>query len=82
MTIAELMEKDRSAFRGFDKWMRFRFIEALNEETPVEKLKEKPYFLDLSDTEKAVYELELADLKEERKARPWAAYEARYKDID
>ena len=82
MSIKDIFEKDGTVFDsfGFTEWDRY--YRALNAETPVEKLSEKPWFLDLTDNEKLCYMEELKKLKEERKSFPAAAYEVRLKDFD
>lgn len=82
MTTGEVFAKDKTVFNGFndDKW--FRYYSALNKETPVEKVKDKPYYLELTDNEKICYNSELESLVEERKKYPWASYEVRLRDLD
>ena len=82
MTVKEIFEKDKTVFDGFDfeKWNRY--YRALNAETPVEKLAEKPYFLKLTENEKICYLDDLKKLREERKSFPQASYEVRLKDFD
>ena len=80
MTTKEIFEKDKSVFDGFDydKWRRY--YSAINAEVPVEKVKDAPYFLNLTGSEKRCYQIELDSLVEERKSFPQAAYEVRTKD--
>lgn len=82
MTIAEVWEKDRTVFSGFnaDRW--FRLYSALNREIPVDKIQDEPFYLKLTDNEKLCYEISLKELVEERKDRPWARYEVSLKDLD
>ena len=82
MTSKEIFEKDKTVFDSFDfeKWNRY--YRALNAETPVEKLSEKPYYLEMTENEKICYEDSLSKLKKERKSFPQAAYEVRLKDFN
>jgi hypothetical protein len=82
MTTGEVFAKDKTVFNGFndDKW--FRYYSALNKETPVEKVKDKPYYLELTENEKICYNSELKKLVNERKEYPWASYEVRLRDLD
>lgn len=82
MTTGEVFAKDKTVFHGFndDKW--FRYYSALNKETPVEKVKDKPYYLELTDNEKICYNNSLQSLKEDRKKFPKACYEVRLRDLD
>ena len=82
MTTGEVFAKDKTVFHGFndDKW--FRYYSALNKETPAEKVKDKPYYLELTENEKICYNSELEKLVNERKKYPWASYEVRLRDLD
>lgn len=82
MTVDEVHRTDKTIFSSFndDKW--FRYYDALNKETPVEKVKDKPYYLELTENEKICYNGELQSLVEERKKYPWASYEVRLRDLD
>lgn len=82
MTVKEIFEKDKNVFRSFDFNMWDRYYKALNKETPVEKIVESPYYLELSENEKICYVDDLKKLKEERKSFPQAAYEVRLKDFN
>ena len=82
LTTKEIFEKDKTVFDGFnsDKW--FRYYSAINKEVPVEKVKDAPYYLDLTGSEKECYKNSMASLIEERKDFPQASYDVRYKDLD
>lgn len=82
MTVDEVHRTDKTIFNSFndDKW--FRYYDALNKETPVEKAKDRPYYLELTENEKICYNGELQSLVEERKKYPWASYEVRLRDLD
>lgn len=82
MNVKEIFEKDKSVFDSFnfEKWNRY--YRALNAEVPVEKVKDKPYYLDMTENEKLCYVDDLESLKKERKSFPQAAYEVRLKDFD
>ena len=82
MDMKELWEKDKTMFDDFDfdKWNRY--YRALNKETPVEKVSEAPFYVELTDNEKLCYQHELDSLKEDRKTFPQAAYEVRLRDFD
>ena len=82
MTSSEVWAKDKTLFKNFndDKW--FRYYSALNKETPAEKVKDKPYYLELTENEKICYNSELEKLVNERKKYPWASYEVRLRDLD
>ena len=82
MPVEEVFRTDKTVFDSFDfdKWNRYYM--ALNAETPVEKLAEKPYFIELTENEKICYLDSLKKLKEERKSFPQAAYELRLRDFD
>ena len=69
-------------FRDFGKDDWFRYYRAINDEVPVDKISEDPYFLKLTDEEKICYENAVDELVEERKKSPWAGYdiESRYFD--
>ena len=82
MAMKELFEKDKSLFRKFDNDAWFRYYSALNKETPVEKVKGSPFYLELSDGEKACYVEALKSLKEDRKICPEVRYEVRLRDLD
>ena len=82
MTTAEVFKKDPHVFDGFNKDKWFRYYAAINKEVPVEKVKDEPYFLELTDNEKICYNNALNSLVEERKSFPQASYEVRYKDLD
>ena len=82
MNVKENFETDKSVFDSFnfEKWNRY--YRALNAEVPVEKVKDKPYYLDMTENEKLCYVDDLESLKKERKSFPQAAYEVRLKDFD
>ena len=82
MTAKEIFETDKSLFDSFDfdKWNRY--YKALNREIPVEQVKDKPFFLELTENEKICYLDDLEKLKEERKSFPQAGYELSLKDFD
>ena len=82
MTTKEVFDKDKGAFSKFGAEEWFRYYSALNAEVPVDKVKDKPYFLKLSDGENECYKNSLEKLINERKSFPQAAYEVRYKDLD
>lgn len=82
MTTREIIAKDKSAFSEFDKDKWFRYYAALNAETPVEKAKDKPYFLELTDSEKMCYQNSLDGLLKDRKTCPGVRYELNYKEFE
>jgi hypothetical protein len=82
MTTSEVFAKDKTVFNGFDDDKWFRYYSALNREVPVEKVKEKPYYLELTENEKICYNNGLKSLLEERKTFPQASYEVRLRDLD
>lgn len=75
MSIGEIFEQDKSVFDsfGFAEWDRY--YRALNAEIPVEELQNDPWFLDLTEGEKACYLVALHKLKEERERIPGVSYE-------
>lgn len=82
MTTEEVFKKYKNVFGEFDKDNWFRYYAALNAETPVDEVKDRPYFLELSDAEKICYVNALDELKKERKSFPQASYEVQYKDFE
>ncbi len=82
MTVREIFEKDKTVFDSFDfeKWNRY--YRAANKEVPVEKLKDGPYYLELTENEKICYQDDVDKLKKERESFPQASYEVRLKDFD
>ena len=82
MSIKDVFEKDKGAFKEFDFEMWNRYYRAINAGVPVEKVSKAPYYLELSDSEKQCYVEELKGLEEERKSFPEASYEVRLKDFN
>ncbi len=82
MTTKEIFEKDKTVFDGFGHGEWSRYYSAINKEVPVEKVKDAPYFLELTENEKQCYLNSLNDLKNERKSFPQASYEVQTKDFD
>ena len=82
MTTKELWEKDKTLFSKFDFNMWNRYYQAINRGVPVDKLKDEPYFLKLTDNEKLCYQNAVNELVEERKSFPQASYEVRLRDFD
>ena len=76
MTVREIFEKDKTLFDGWNFTQWDLYYRALNEETPVETVKDAPWFLELTENEKLCYVDDLIRLQKERERIPGVRYES------